>query len=991
MTEKPTEDSYTTELASTIKAIGGKIDFDAETFPQTPSGKPDIKLLWRGKTVAVIEVKNPSISLADPKLKEQALRYAEWYRQNLGVEFYGIHNMKYLQLFKYAKHPTKKVTLLNFIEPKEGWVPVSDFPFKIIPWAKSILDYKEISTNSSARRNLENFLIKFRELLEGKSIDISKEVIETIASYIEKGSSEGLAQLEQLYKGNKSIRKIFLNWLGERGYQKPGNDDELRKFLRLMLKEQLYTFSMKILFYLVLQSIDVEMASRLREDVSKIELLDPVLFKKVFDALFEYAIERTNDFEEVFGSNAVDKLPFVPAVIPVVKELIDYLNQIRWSDVSIDVIGRIFEGLIYKERRHLLGQHFTETKIVDLILTATLKEPKKIIDPACGSGTFLVRALNYWRVKYPNEPGELLVGIDIDKLAVMLSKINLYIQMLEKIKEGKKYIPQIYHGDTFKLSVEPDFGYVVANPPYTRQEELAMAFYDKDYKKKLMDAVEDIEEWSKKASIYAYFLVKGGKLLQKGSRLGFVVENSWMNAEYGHPLKKWFLDNFSIELVIESLVEKWFEDAEVITNIIVAEKIGGLEELKSKNYIVNFMFLKKKILGSEELLDEVPSAADYTANQRYYERIEELLNKVSSCSVGKKRFGFYEDEDVRIVACRKDLLEDIEERLSKWGILKAPKCYLELIVDYIDGVQEGITLIESVLDINYGLKTNANEIFYLPSKHWRLRGDKEDCLILEEVGGKRVLKLSKNHLRPLIRLSSIEDSPYRVFKLKKTKREDYVIWVDDVESVDDDEMKDYLEWAENFIRREYETNGRFSTLINKLESNTWTKLPDTSGAHFLLKNAIHKTFAIYFNEVREAQIDKRLFIGYLKQKVDPRVAFASLNSVLAYLGVELVGRTNLGQGALDVNKVDYYKVPIVDPRQLEEELKKRRKLRELLNIVDRILLLKPKNIEEEVRNPLRIKMDELVLSVVGLDRKDMMDLYKGLLEIVNYRILRSRT
>ncbi len=99
------------------------------------------------------------------------------------------------------------------------------------------------------------------------------------------------------------------------------------------------------------------MASKLHENISKLNPENPDLFKKVFDLQFQYAIERTGDFEEVFGSNSVDRLPFVPAVIPTLNELIQYLNQVRWSDVNVDVIGRIFEGLIHEERRHLLGQH----------------------------------------------------------------------------------------------------------------------------------------------------------------------------------------------------------------------------------------------------------------------------------------------------------------------------------------------------------------------------------------------------------------------------------------------------------------------------------------------------------------------------------------------------------------------------------------------------------------------------------------------------------
>jgi len=58
-------------LVSTIKRIGGKLGFDAETNYKTPSGYPDVKILWNGKTVAIIEIKRPHIPLSDPNLKNR--------------------------------------------------------------------------------------------------------------------------------------------------------------------------------------------------------------------------------------------------------------------------------------------------------------------------------------------------------------------------------------------------------------------------------------------------------------------------------------------------------------------------------------------------------------------------------------------------------------------------------------------------------------------------------------------------------------------------------------------------------------------------------------------------------------------------------------------------------------------------------------------------------------------------------------------------------
>lgn len=980
--EKPIEDTYVTELVSVIKQIGGPIGFDAEANWKTPSGKPDVKLYYKGKVEAIIEVKRPKIPLSDPKLNKQALRYAEWYRKNHRVNFYAIHNMKYLKLSKYVAEKRREKTLLDFIgEKRVNWASVSDFPFKIMPWVKSINEYKQISTSRQAQKNLEEFLLRFKEILEGKTLDLSRDVIDTVKKYIEEGAVKGLPKLEDLYRSKeKNVDELFEIWRNERGIDKPKNDNQLREFLTLMLKEQLYTFSMKVLFYIVLQSIDADMATKLKENLASIEPSDSELFKKIFDMLFSYAVERTGDFEEVFGTNTVDRLPFMPATLQSVKELISYLNQIRWSEINVDIIGRIFEGLIYTERRHLLGQHYTDTMIVDLILAATLREPNKLIDPACGSGTFLVRALNYWKAKYGSrgENYTLVEGIDIDKLASMLSKINLYIQALEEVKEKFKFYPKIHHHDFFKAELSPDYSYVTTNPPYTRQEEMAMAFYDKKYKKYLAEAVKDIPDWSKRSSIYAYFLVRGAKLLKEGGRLGFIVENSWLNAEYGDPLKRWFLDNFTIEYVIESLVERWFEDAAVITNIKIAEKT------KSADYITKFIYLKKEL---RELFGAPPPATDFVANERYYERITHLLSTAKNINP-RNDYVIHENENVRIVSVRKRMLEKIEEKLKRWGILKGPRKYLEIVLRFLKDEDVGLKTLKDILDIERGLTTNANEIFYLPSKYWKYLDEDENYLTLKGPEY-RVLKISKHYLRPLIRPAHIENAPHEILTLDRRRHEDYVLWVEDVSKVKDYGVDKYLEWAKSFVDEEYNMSSRFPTLTKKITTFTWTKLPDKSGAKFFFKNDIHKKFAIYMNGIPNAQVDKRLFLGYPKVDADERILFAVLNSVFTYLGMELIGRSNLGEGALDVNVIDYEKIPIIDPLMLERKLKEDGSLQEFLQIVDEMLKMKPLNLEFEAENSTRLKMEEFILESLGFSKSDVIDFYKELTTLVNLRAKRA--
>jgi len=981
--EKPTEDTYVAEFVSVVKQIGGPIGFDAEFNKMTPSGKADVNLLYKGKLVAVIEVKEPGIPLSDPALKAQAERYAEWYQKNRGVNFYGIHNLKYLNIFKYVAKEKREKTLLEFMGTKRAdWASISDFPFRIMPWVKSINEFKQISTNNEAKKNLSEFLLRFKEILEGKSLDLSAEVIETVKRYIEEGASHGLTKFEYLYKaGEKDVRTLFEDWRKERGIEKPKNDDKLRDFLTLMIKEQLYTFSMKVLFYLVLQNIDAEMSAKLKENLASIEPSDSELFQKIFDMLFKYAIERTGDFEEVFGTNTVDRLPLVDQTLQSLKELISYLNQIRWSEINVDIIGRVFEGLIYSERRHLLGQHYTDTTVVDLILAATIRKPEMLIDPGCGSGTFLVRALNYWKANYGAAVGnfELVEGIDIDKLASMLSKVNLYIQALEAIKGKLKYYPKIYHKDFFKAELSPNYFYVVTNPPYTRQEELAMAFYDKEYKKHLTHTVIDIENWSKRSSIYAYFLVRGAKLLKENGRLGFIVENSWLNAEYGGPLKNWFLKEFTIDYVIESLVERWFEDAAIITNIIVAQRTS------STDYVTKFIYLKKRL---RELFGFPPPASDCAANQRYYEKISNLYVRAANF-IPSNGYVVQEDDDVRIVSVKKSMLSNIESELGKWGIIKGPKKYFEIIIKFLNREDVGLRTLTDVLDVDRGLTTNANEIFYLPSKYWMFLDEGEHHLTLKGPGH-RALKISKQYLRPLIRPAHIEDSAYNVSKLGKERHEDYVLWIEDTSKIRDQGVAEYLKWAAGFAKQQNEIDSEsFPTLVKKIESPHWAQLPDKSGAKFFFKNDLYKNYAIYLNRISKAQVDKRLFLGNPKVDVDERILFSILNSVFTYLGMELIGRTNLGEGALDVNVVDYKKIPIVDPYALKAKLEKDGHLADFLQLVDKMLSMKPIDIESEARNKIRLKIEEYVLGSLGFGKQDILDFYQELITLVNLRAERA--
>jgi hypothetical protein len=134
----------------------------------------------------------------------------------------------------------------------------------------------------------------------------------------------------------------------------------------------------------------------------------------------------------------------------------------RFDVIPLDFISSIYEEFVSKESG--TGIHYTPEHIVDFILDGVLpwNSPDwniKTLDPACGSGIFLVKAFQRliyrWEQAHPNRkirPSGLkfllennLFGVDVDAQAVRVASFSLYLTMLDKIE------PQDYWENDFRF------------------------------------------------------------------------------------------------------------------------------------------------------------------------------------------------------------------------------------------------------------------------------------------------------------------------------------------------------------------------------------------------------------------------------------------------------------------------------------------------------------------------------------------------------------
>ena len=277
------------------------------------------------------------------------------------------------------------------------------------------------------------------------------------------------------------------------------------------------------------------------------------------------------------------------------------IESVDFREVSTDVVGLIFQKLVSPETRHRYGQHFTGPDPVDLINSFCIRSADAaVLDPACGSGSFLVRA--YYRKRSMDERrshvallGELF-GCDIAIYPAHLATFNLAAR---EINDEANY-PRIDRQDFLRREAGPTL------LPHSRADAKARrsrCFYrpsmrssairrtsDKRRSTSLQarstpQAVADAFKGMKlsgRADLHCYFWPHASRFLKEGAYFGFLTSGQWLDVDYGFELQRWILENFKIIAIMESSTERWFPDARVKTCITILQRCSD-EDARREN------------------------------------------------------------------------------------------------------------------------------------------------------------------------------------------------------------------------------------------------------------------------------------------------------------------------------------------------------------------------------------------------------------------------
>ena len=408
-----------------------------------------------------------------------------------------------------------------------------------------------------------------------------------------------------------------------------------------LARETAYLLMNKIIFYKILE--------RHYKNLPKLKPIsapDGKFFIEFLKGYFEKAIEVTGDFEPIFITKFYDDIPLPDSdyVFDEVNSFIKEMDTFQLEEIGSDVVGYIYEELIPDEERHRLGQFYTPPPIAELIVKWAVRNHKDVIlDPAVGSGTFLVKAYQrlmelkskkYRRTAEQRNSGVIhkenisqLYADDFNPFPAHLTSVNLamrdvryptsemniivedFFNLRSRMNVLASYVVKTPKGEIRRHIKIPAFDVVVANPPYTRWVEIP----DKTKKSIISSIGKLLKKYKlsggigKETGIYVHFIIHAYNFLKKNGRLGMIISNSWLQSDYGKNFASFLLDHFKIKAIID-FNQRLFRIPLIATCVILLEKEKN-RDARNENK-ATFVYVDEDA-EVEEILEAIENPEDW--------------------------------------------------------------------------------------------------------------------------------------------------------------------------------------------------------------------------------------------------------------------------------------------------------------------------------------------------------------------------------------------
>lgn len=389
----------------------------------------------------------------------------------------------------------------------------------------------------------------------------------------------------------------------------------------LKRKDLIPTHNLKATFKAIRNYLAANAVGATRDEVIAQQLIN-VIFCKIFDerwtapdAVVKFRV-GVNDNDEQIKDRVVELFKSVKAKYheiftnddsitldaPSIAYIVGELQNYCLLDAERDVLADAFETFIGHALKGGQGQFFTPRNVIRMMVE--ILDPKTtemLIDPACGSGGFIIESLRYIWEKVHEQADSLgwshdaireeevdrantcIRGIDKDYFLSKLAKSYMAI-----MGDGKGGIfcedslerPENWDSKTRQKIHMGDFDIVLTNPPFgskipvTGEDKLKQ--YDLAHKWKNKKGTN---EWEKgkladKEAPQILFIERCLQLLKEGGRMAIVLpEGIYGNSQLGY-IRRWLLEKGRVLAIIDIPLETFMPNTSTKTSILVFQKLS---------------------------------------------------------------------------------------------------------------------------------------------------------------------------------------------------------------------------------------------------------------------------------------------------------------------------------------------------------------------------------------------------------------------------------
>jgi type I restriction enzyme M protein len=383
------------------------------------------------------------------------------------------------------------------------------------------------------------------------------------------------------------------------------------------------------------------------------------------------------------------------------KLVVDLIGNERWSEMSTDVKGDAYEGLLERNAQDVkggAGQYFTPRPLIDAIVECAQPKPGEVIaDPACGTGGFLLSAHQYIERNYKLDKDQKkwlrydsLRGTELVDGVSRLCAMNLFLHGIGPDDDRRK--PPIKTDDALRNEPNDVVDVVLTNPPFGKKSSITVVNDEGETDRETI-TYNRPDFWTTTSNKQLNFVQHVKSMLKIHGRAAVVVpDNVLFEGGAGEKIRRKLLQECDVHTLLR-LPTGIFYAQGVKANVLFFDRKPGAKETWTKQLWIydlrtNKDFTLKTRRMSRADLDEFV-ACYHPANRNKREPIWDEKEHPQ----GRWRMFSY-DEVVARDKCSLDIFWLKDESLEDSANLPAPHILAEEIAD---DLRSALEQIESVL------------------------------------------------------------------------------------------------------------------------------------------------------------------------------------------------------------------------------------------------------------------------------------------------------